>query len=372
MCFSPRGVFFTVSASRGRRRKRCQARRRDSQLSLAPASSLLPIQPSALLAAAVIVMSARDRHRTRLSAMNSFSNKPRRQHHPMGLPHARVARPARTSKRGQPVLYWRAVAATLAGCALVLGALILVLYWLPHARHLHRVVSGSPVQSTSRIEEWAQEAEEDEEQKTEVRGPEAPPAVYWDRSEPLIVPRPPRPVEPPKRDQPASPAPRKPTRQKPAPPPRARTITSLSEADFRKQLHGVARVDFFGVVERLRKDIRKDVQDRLRRVDQTGRDGDQRRRLIEEAGRVQFAGKVNLAVLEEAWRQGLPIRAEPACKADHVSAVKMQVLSHAFRDNRLVASPATLPCLLFSIAGGIHRRRQGQRGAGARQQQRPC
>jgi hypothetical protein len=222
------------------------------------------------------------------------------------------------------------VAATLAGCTLALGALAFGLHCIPR----RAAVADEP--------------------RTAVRSPAGPRAGR--RVEPLIARRSPgrvRPappaIEPPRQtlpgkgtekpsSEPRPDAPRPLPEKKPSPP-RPREVVELSEADLGKQLLRVAQVDFFGLVERLNQDGRQGVAERLRRVDLTGSGGADRRRLIEEAGRVQFAGKVTVAVLEEARRQGLPVRVAAGCKVDSASAVKMQALSRAFRDNQFVSTP---------------------------------
>jgi hypothetical protein len=147
-------------------------------------------------------------------------------------------------------------------------------------------------------------------------------------------------VPPPPPQKPALPVkepdPPKPPLEKKAPP---RKPAVLSAAALQKQMLPVPEVDFFSVAEGLKKDIRKEVATALRRAGIVPPSSDPRQRLIEEAGRVQFTNTVNVAVLEDARKQGLPVQTGQPCRADRPAAVAMQKLSRELRLRQIIASP---------------------------------
>ena len=157
--------------------------------------------------------------------------------------------------------------------------------------------------------------------------------------------KPPAPVKPPAvpPPPPEKPLPAVKPPDVPPPPPEKkavpRKLVAFSADDLHKQLLQVPEVDFFEVAERLKKDIRTTVADKVRRAGLAEAFGDPRRRLLEEAGRVQFTNTVNVAVLEDARRQGLPVQTGKPCRAELPAAVAMQKLSRELRLRQIVASP---------------------------------
>ena len=180
-----------------------------------------------------------------------------------------------------------------------------------------------------------------EKPKPAVRQPELPRLPEFPaEKKPLELPAEKRPPQPPPEKKPPQPLPEKkapqPPPEKKAPP---RKPAVLTPDELQKQLLKVPEVDFFGVAEALNKDSLKDVATALRRAGISRPSNDPRLRLIEEAGRVQFVKTVNVAVLEEARKQGLPVRTAKACRADRPSAVAMQKLSRSLRLRRIITSP---------------------------------
>lgn len=90
---------------------------------------------------------------------------------------------------------------------------------------------------------------------------------------------------------------RKPRPEKKPPP---RKPVELAADELLEQLRQVPELDFFPLAERMKADIRKAVADKLRRANLTGVDANNRKRLLEEVGRVEFTNNVNVPVLEAA------------------------------------------------------------------------
>jgi hypothetical protein len=139
---------------------------------------------------------------------------------------------------------------------------------------------------------------------------------------------------------PRKPPPKKAAAPPPAPPlPRVKAPVLLSAAELEKQLLRVPELDFYPLVDKLRKDIHKEVESKLRRFDPQAPNGPDLKRVVEQAGRVRFDRNVNALVLEAARRQGLPVQTGPGCKVNLPTARAMQALSTALRTQQFVALP---------------------------------
>ena len=178
-----------------------------------------------------------------------------------------------------------------------------------------------------------------EKPKPAVRQPELPRLPEFPaEKKPLELPAEKRPPQPP----PEKKAPQPPPEKKPPQPPPEKKVPPrkpavLTADELQKQLLKVPEVDFFGVAERLKDDIRQDVADKVRRAGLP--DNDVRKRVIEETGRVRFINTVNMTLLEDARRQGLPVQTARSCRAPLPSAMAMQKISRELRRREIVDSP---------------------------------
>lgn len=282
------------------------------------------------------------------------SKDPRIQRHLSKAP----ARPAAAAPIRSPhtasqlaAIHWPIVAATVVGCLAALTALLIAVSRdhpgdpTPDPRHAQaQAPAARPAQPPATpprefvplLPEEDRPAARPEKPPVPVKPPDVakpPPEKPIPAVKPPEVPKPPpeKPVvavKPPDRPKP-------PPEKKPAP----RKLVELSADDLHKQLLQVPEVDFFGVSERLKKDIRATVADKVRRAGLAGTGGDRGRRLLEEAGRVQFTNTVNVAVIEDARRLGLPVQTGKPCRAEAPAAVAMQKLSRELRLRQIVASP---------------------------------
>jgi hypothetical protein len=125
----------------------------------------------------------------------------------------------------------------------------------------------------------------------------------------------------------------------PPAPPAVKAPVALREDELKKQLLQVPEIDFYPVVDKLHKDIQMEGAGKLLRFTRQRPPADTVRRSIAEAGRVKFNQNVNVLVLEQAQRKGLPVRTESSCKVNLATAKVMQALSSAIRTMRLVSFP---------------------------------
>jgi hypothetical protein len=116
-------------------------------------------------------------------------------------------------------------------------------------------------------------------------------------------------------------------------------VVLSEEEELRKQLREVPELDLYPAVDRLRGEIDNNVEMNLKAADLNTPEGKKLQRSILTGGWLSFSSNVNVPVLEEAIRQGLPVQVAGACKADRADAQAMQEVSTALRTNQFVSLP---------------------------------
>jgi hypothetical protein len=141
-----------------------------------------------------------------------------------------------------------------------------------------------------------------------------------------------------------SPRPTERPHARPAPPlaPLGQAQVPLSDEEVNKQLLEVPELDSYPLVAKLRKTIDQELEGKLQRLGRQEPPSNEVKRVVAEAGRVKFNQNVNVPVLAEAQRQGLPVQTLPSSKVSFSTATSMQKLSTAIRTQRFVTIPGML------------------------------